>query len=100
MNENNKEIIKDKTIQLLLDKKKQNSIELREIIKQKKIEEIKKIIEKSNKITAYIPNKVAPESTARRNKALKNIEEKILAINKNNSLENEFNELVHYSDDL
>ena len=100
MNENNKEIIKDKTIQLLLDKKKHNSIELREIIKQKKIEEIKKIIEKSNKITAYIPNKVAPESTARRNKALKNIEEKILAINKNNSLENEFNELVHYSDDL
>ena len=61
---------------------------------------MKKIIEKSNKTNAYIPNKVCPESNAKRNNALRNFQKKILSENKNNYLENEFNNLVNYAEEI
>ena len=100
LNENNEEFIKEKAAQLTLIKKKKNSEELRKIIKDKKIEDIKKIVEKFNKITAYIPNKLCPENNAKRYKAMKEIERKIINDNKNHYLEYEFNSLIHYKDNL
>jgi hypothetical protein len=100
LNENNEEFIKEKAAQLTLIKKKKNSEELRKIIKDKKIEDIKKIVEKFNKITAYIPNKLCPENNAKRYKAMKEIERKIINDNKNHYLEYEFNSLIHYKDNF
>ena len=96
----NKEFINQKQMQLFLEKKKLNSEELREILKNKKLEEMKKIVEKSSKISAYIPYKVCPENSVKRNKALKNIQKQILTNNKNNYLEYEFNNYVNYADEI
>ena len=100
LNEKNKAFIKEKKLELTIIKKKENSEELRQIIKEKKIEDINKLINESNKISPYIPNKVSPEDTVKRSKALKIFNRKILADSKNNYLENEFNELVKYKDDF
>ena len=94
----NKDFIKDKVTELILIKKKKNSEDLKRIIKDKKIEDIQKIIDKANKISAYIPNKVCPENNVKRYKAMKNIEKKIMIDNKHNFLQYEFNSLVHFQD--
>ena len=83
-----------------MEKKKIISEELREILKNKKLEDLKKIIEKSSKISAYIPYKVCPENSVKRNKALKNFQKQILSNNKNNYLEYEFNNYVNYADEI
>ena len=93
-----KEFIKEKRMKLILIKKKENSEILRKIINNKKFEDMKKIIEKTSKITSYIPNKVCPENSAKRNKALGDIQKKILLDIKSNFLENEFNGFVNYAD--
>ena len=98
LNKKNKEFIKEKTIELILIKKKKTSVDLKRIINDKKIEDINKIVEKSNKLSAYIPNKVCPENNVKRHQAMKNIEKKLIKVNKNNFLENEFNSLVLYQD--
>ena len=99
LDKKNKEFIDQKKIQLFLEKKKIISEELREILKNKKLEDLKKIIEKSSKISAYIPYKVCPENSVKRNKALKNFQKQILSNNKNNYLEYEFNNYVNYADE-
>ena len=93
------EFIKEKKMKLILLKKKENSEILRKIINIKKLEDKKKIIEKASKRSSYIPNRVCPENSAKRNKALGDIQKKILIDNKNNFLENEFNGFVNYADD-
>jgi hypothetical protein len=100
LDKKNKEFIDQKKIQLFLEKKKIISEELREILKNKKLEDLKKIIEKSSKISAYIPYKVCPENSVKRNKALKNFQKQILSNNKNNYLEYEFNSYVNYADEI
>ena len=100
LDKKNKEFIDQKKIQLFLEKKKIISEELREILKNKKLEDLKKIIEKSSKISAYIPYKVCPENSVKRNKALKNFQKQILSNNKNNYLEYEFNNYVNYADEI
>ena len=100
LDKKNKEFIEQKKIQLFLEKKKIISEELREILKNKKLEDLKKIIEKSSKISAYIPYKVCPENSVKRNKALKNCQKQILSNNKNNYLEYEFNNYVNYADEI
>ena len=93
------EFIKEKKMKLILLKKKENSEILRKIINIKKLEDKKKIIEKASKRSSYIPNRVCPENSAKRNKALGDIQKKILIDNKNNFLENEFNGFVNYADE-
>ena len=100
LNNKNKNFIKDKAMELILIKKKKNSEDLKRIIKDKKIDDIKKIIDKSNKISAYIPNKVCPENNVKRYKAMKDIEKKIMIDNKHNFLQYEFNSLVHFQDSI
>ena len=100
LDKKNKEFIDQKKIQLFLEKKKIISEELREILKNKKLEDLKKIIEKSSKISAYIPYKVCPENSVKRNKALKNFQKQILKKKKNNYLEYEFNNYVNYADEI
>ena len=100
LNANNKEFIKEKKAQLIVQKKKQTSEELRRIINDKKIVEMKKIVEKSNKISPYIPNRVDCENSIRKSKALKNMQKQLLSIDKSKYLENEFNNFVNYADDL
>ena len=100
LNKKNKEFIKEKKLELTMIKKKEISEELRQIIKEKKIEDINKLIDKSNKISPYIPNKITPEDSVKRSKALKIINRKILANSKNNYLENEFNDLIKYRDEF
>ena len=93
------EFIKEKKMKLILLKKKENSEILRKIINIKKLEDKKKIIEKASKRSCYIPNRVCPENSAKRNKALGDIQKKILIDTKNNFLENEFNGFVNYADE-
>ena len=98
--EKNKEYIKEKQIQLTFQKKKENAEELRIIINDKKYEEMKKIVEKSKKISLYIPNKICPENSVKRNKAMKKMKKRILDDYKNNNLENDFNNFVNYDDNF
>ena len=100
LNKKNRDFIKYKTTELLLIKKKKNSVDLKQIIKDKKIDDIIKIIDKSNKITAYIPYKVCPENNVKRYKAMKDMEKKIMIDKKNNFLKNEFNSLVLFQDSV
>ena len=95
-----KEFIKEKKLELSLKKKKQNSEKLRQIINDKKIEDLNKLIDKSKKIPIYIPNKASPENSAKRNKALKILSRKIVAGNKNNFSEKEFDSLIKYGDEF
>ena len=76
------------------------SNELRKIIKKKKNEDILKFIEKSNQSIVYCGNKINIDSRMKRNRVQKMNKEKILSFNKKNYLENEFNDLVKFNDDI
>ena len=100
LNTKNRDFIKDKAMELNLIKKKEISKDLKQIIKDKKKYDIKKIIDKSNRITAFIPNKVCPENNVKRYKAMKDMEKKIIINKKQKFLQNEFNSLVHFEDSM
>ena len=100
LNEKNEKIIKSKSDEINTARKIQISHEIKNLIKRKKNEKIKKIIEKSNKAITYIPNRKNYEEKAKKNKAKKEKLEKIISYNKKYYLENEFNNLVKFNDDF
>ena len=101
LNHKNRPIIKQKKDEITKLKKHQVAKEIRNLIKKKKIGEINKIIEKSNKSIVYIPNRLNYESQIKRNKAEKNTKEKKISYYNNNKsdIEKEFNDLAKYNDD-
>ena len=99
LNEKNKKIIESKKNEINEIRRIHISNEIKNLIKKKKNEEIKKIIEKSSKSIAYLPNRKNYENYANKNKAKREHKEKIISFNKKNYLENEFNELVKFNDD-
>ena len=100
LNDKNKQIIKVKKDEIAKIRKHQVAKEIRNLIKKKKIGEINKIIEKSNKSIVYIPNRLNCESLKIK-KVHKNTSEKIISYYNNNKskVENEFNDLAKYNDD-
>ena len=101
LNHKNRPIIKQKKDEITKLRKHQVAKEIRNLIKKKKIGEINKIIEKSNKSIVYIPNRLNYESQIKRNKAEKNTKEKKISYYNNNKsdIEKEFNDLAKYNDD-
>ena len=101
LNDKNRRIIKVKKDEITKIRKHQVAKEIRNLIKKKKIGEINKIIEKSNKSIDYIPNRFNYDIQIKRNKEQKNTKVKIISYYNNNNksnLEKEFNDLTKYND--
>ena len=99
LNDKNKKIIKDKEYEINNMRRLQISNELKNLTKKKKIEEIKKIIEKSNKSIKYVPTRINCDAQFKRNKVQQINKEKIMSLNEKNYFEKEFNDLTKYNDD-
>ena len=98
LDEKNRQIIKRKKDEINNLRRYQISKEIKNLIKKKKIEEINKIIEKSNKSIVYIPNRINCDGHQKK-RAQKINKEKIISFIKKNYLEKEFNDLTKYNDD-
>ena len=100
LDDKNKQIIKDKQNEINNLRRLQISNEIKNLVKKKKIQEINKIIEKSNKAIEYIPNRLNYDGQFKKNKLQQINKEKIINFNKQNYLEKEFNDFTKYNEDI
>ena len=97
LDDKNKQIIKDKQNKINNLRRLQISNEIKNLVKKKKINEINKIIEKSNKAIEYIPNRLNYDGQFKKNKLQQINKEKIINVNKQNNLEKEFDDFTKYN---
>ena len=97
LDDKNKQIIKDKQNKINNLRRLQISNEIKNLVKKKKINEINKIIEKSNKAIEYIPNRLNYDGQFKKNKLQQINKEKIINVNKQNNMEKEFDDFTKYN---